>query len=73
MNVKIRRNLKPDENGIRADIDWDDGKHSTILFLKNIRVRVWYKGEESGGKWLWGPSDNLQVKMDRGGKYRFGT
>lgn len=64
-NSEIRERQNLEESGVAAWIDWSDGQTSSILFMKNSRVRVWEKGFEYRGKWYWGANDNLLfVKMD---------
>lgn len=68
-----QKTSKFEESGAAARIGWNDGVISTVLFLENSRVRVWVKGIEYGGKWFWSPSGVLQIQMDRGSHYSFGS
>lgn len=68
--IRNRKNFQ--ESGVAANIDWSDGQTSSILFMKNSRVRVWEDGVEYGGKWYWGANGSLlYVKMDGGATYKF--
>ncbi|MFK8183965.1 MAG: hypothetical protein AB8B99_11370 [Phormidesmis sp.] len=66
-----RERQKAYDSGVVARIEWEDGVISTILFLRDSRVRVWDEGLEYEGKWFWGASDTLQVRMDEGSRYVF--
>ena len=71
-NSEIRERGNLEESGVAAWIHWSDAQTSSILFMKNSRVRVWEKGFEYRGKWYWGANDNLlYVKMDQGAQYKF--
>lgn len=59
------------DSGVAAKIEWNDGVISTILFLKDSRVRVWDDGLEYEGQWFGSSSDTLQVRMDEGSRYVF--
>jgi len=62
----------PDENGIAARIEWNDGVISAILFRDNFRVRVWEEGKEYSGRWYWKlDQSKLIVEMDDGARYEF--
>jgi hypothetical protein len=67
---EIRSRQKSEESGVAATIRWNDGVVSSILFMENSRVRVWVEGHESGGSW-YGEGDQIFIKMDEGGKYKF--
>jgi Bacterial SH3 domain/Tetratricopeptide repeat len=68
---EIRDRQNPAESGVKASINWDDGKTSSVLFMKKSRVRVFViERPESGGSWEWKPGDSiLRISMDNGSKY----
>ena len=68
---EIRKRVKPEESGVAAGINWNDGVKSSILFMENARVRVWSENVEYGGSWSWN-SNKLYVNMDNGSRYQFG-
>lgn len=69
----IQKTSRFEESGAAARIEWNDGVISTILFLEDSRVRVWVKGVEYGGEWSWSSSGRLQVQMNQGSHYSFGS
>ncbi|MGA1131664.1 MAG: hypothetical protein ACO31I_05260 [Prochlorotrichaceae cyanobacterium] len=63
---------RPDESGVAARIEWNDGVISAILFRDNFRVRVWEAEKEYSGRWYWNSDQSkLIVEMDNGAKYEF--
>jgi hypothetical protein len=58
------------KSGSAAAVDWNDGVKSSVLFLKNRRVRIWSYGKEFGGEWIV-KNNILYVSTDDGAYYRF--
>jgi hypothetical protein len=63
-------NLDTSKSGAAAAVDWNDGVKSSILFIRNRRVRIWNYGKEYGGKWIV-KNNILYVSTDDGAYYRF--
>jgi hypothetical protein len=63
-------NYDTSKSGSAAAVDWNDGVKSSVLFLKNRRVRIWSYGKEFGGEWIV-KNNILYVSTDDGAYYRF--
>ena len=70
--INQKNGSNPKNKGIAAEILWDDGVDSTILFRSDNVVRVWDDDVESKGQWFL-DSSVLRVHMNEGGRYAFSS
>lgn len=72
--VEVRDNSKPDESGVIIYTKLNQNDHYHILLLKDNKSRIWYRGQELGGTWMWDSNKGVTVNLsDNRGRFNFSS